>query len=126
MTLTALQEALYTYEHRDTLDKQALTDAAISLGEWGLFSCASIVKITGLPRQRVQALLQKSDKTGGRFDPEDLPHLIDLSIANTRGEMNVFAAKRATRGTSTYFAARLTGVPRSTLLRWTEIAERFE
>jgi hypothetical protein len=121
--LTALTEAKFVHEHRAEMDRQALFDAVASLGEWGLFSARSISKITGVDVRTVLKISPKPVRTGGRFDPESLPHLIQLIHLRERGELDIFEARKAVQKTSTYFASRATGIPRSSLLRWAEQAE---
>lgn len=124
--LTALNEALYTFDHRASMTEQNLFDAAVSLAEWNLFSRRAIAKITGLSIRRVLVLAPKSDSTGGRFEPESLESLVKLVHVRERGEMDVFTAREALRTCSSWFASRATGIPRSTLLRWATMAEELE
>ena len=124
--IVALMEAQSVFERKDQMDRQTLFDAAVSLGEWGIFSNRSITKITGLRPRDVAVLTPKSERTGGRFEPEVLPDLISLARTGERGEMDVFTAKRVLDHCSSYYASRLSGIARSNLVRWAEKAALME
>lgn len=125
MTLTTpLEEAAWVYSHIDQYDRQQRFDAAASLAEWRVFSIRQIARIVGLSVTPVADLLKasrKSDKTGGRFDPASLPALKELAQRRRRSEeiepAKVAEALDAGGGTSPYMASRLTGIPRTHLVR---------
>jgi len=121
MTLLALTQATTTYGA--TLDRQGKFDAAVALAEHNIFSARNISQITGLATTTVLRLAPKSEKTGGRFNPESLPHLVRLMHLRANGEVDVREAKAAVdKGTSTTFAARLTGIPTTTFTRYVKEA----
>lgn len=123
MTITtALEEAHWVYSRIDQYDKQDRFDAAVSLGEWKMFSLRQIARIVDMPHTTVAGAVQaKGDKTGGRFDPEALEPLMALAIRRRKSEpldpQQVAEAIDAGLGTSLYMASRLTGIPRSHLMR---------
>jgi hypothetical protein len=118
MTHQALKQAHYTYSHRDSFDQQGLADAIVSLAEWKLFSNRHISDITGAPMRQVSALTQKTDRTGGSFNPDALPAVIELSEARARGEKGEKALVAALEGgVSLSMLARLVDAPKSTLGR---------
>lgn len=119
---TALGHAAWIYAHIDQYDKQQRFDAAVALGEWKVFSLRQIARITGLAHTTVAQLVKgKTEKTGGKFDPEALSLLVELSKRRHRSEplepADVRAALNAGAGTSPYMAARLTDIPRTHLIR---------
>lgn len=118
MTHQALKEAQYTFTHRDSFTRQGLVDAVVSLNEWGLFSNRQLVAITGVPMRQVCALTKKSDRTGGSFNPEALPNVIELSEARARGEKGQKAIVAALEGgVSLSMLAKLVDAPKSSLAR---------
>ena len=118
MTISSpLEEALYVYEHQKSLSKEDRINAAISLGEWKVFSVRQIGAIADLPWWSVEA--SKQDRTGGRLDPRSLAPLLRLKTRRARGESDFDAAAEAlSYGTSATVANRLTGIPVSTINRW--------
>lgn len=123
MTHRALKEANYIYTHRDSYDQQGLTDAVVALAEWKLFSNRQIVDITGSDMRTVSALTKKTDRTGGSFNPDALPAVIELTEARTRGERGEKAIAAALEGgVSLSMLARLTGASKSTLSRHAQAA----
>lgn len=117
--MTALEQAHYTWERREYLDEQGRLDAAIALAEWGVFSARQISAITGVHWWKAAEKSAKTDRTGGRLNPETLPDLMALSQARARGEMAPDAARRILEGgTTATVASRLTNVPETTLKRW--------
>lgn len=120
--MTPLIEAHHVYTNRAHYPTATLVEAAASLAEHGIFSRRAIVAITGLSYRQVAKVVTKTDRSGGRLNPEVLGDLVRLAEARDRGQMDVFAAQRALSGTSASFASRLTGVPISTLARWAKRA----
>lgn len=122
MNLTALEQAAWVYSHQASYDRQQRFDAAVDLGEWGIFSYRQIGAITGLSHSTVQRIVkQKADKTGGRFDPECLGPLVELRSRRLRGEevdpADVRDLLARGSGTSAGFAAKLGGLPESWIRR---------
>ncbi|WP_217182678.1 hypothetical protein [Streptomyces sp. AC495_CC817] len=120
MNLTPLEEAAWVYAHQSDYDRQQRFDAAASLSQWGLFSLRQVGAIAGVSHSTVRKLAKpKSDRTGGKFDPECLELLLDIRRRYARGEdvEPEAVAQLADAGTSLGFAARLAGIPESWLRR---------
>lgn len=113
--LRAVQHARHVIQRKHRLDRQQLFDEAVALGEWGLFSKRQIASFTGLTEREVSGLIQKTDKTGGRLEPEAIEH-IEKIILGDRTPDRVRTAAEA--GCSTPMLVRLTGLPGTTLRRW--------
>jgi hypothetical protein len=115
---TALEQALYYYDRREALDKQARYDAAVALGAFGIFSARQIAGFVGISHQQASALIGKKDRTGGRLNPLALRPLLEISQQWAREELdNASVVAALDAGVSTWLAARLSGIPRSTLMR---------
>lgn len=109
----ALRQAAGAYATRNMMTKQQRYDTIVALGEWGLFSIRQIASIMGAAASTVSDLTPKSDRTGGRFHPDALPHLLEIVHREARGEPGddvVAEALTAGTGTSVYMAAKLSGV----------------
>ena len=120
--MTPIEEAAWVYANVDGFDRQKRFDAAVSLGEWKVFSLRQIAALTGLSHTTVYKLTgSKKDRTGGKFSPECLPELINISARRKRGDevkpAEVKAMLSAGSGTSPYFAAKLGGISESWLRR---------
>lgn len=118
--LTPLEFAAWVYPRIADYDKQQRFDAAVGLGEWGVFSYRQIAVMVGLSHTTVARLVsKKSARTGGRFDPECLTALLDIRGRKLRGEEirpgEVREMLEAGMGTSAYMAAKLGGIPESWL-----------
>ena len=114
---TAVQQAIWAFEHKDTMDRQTRVDHATALGAWGCFSNRQISSLTGLDPHDVAFLTGKKDRTGGRLNPEALEAVLNLIHIHARGEVDFFATKRALDGVSGRTLARLTGRSQVTLAR---------
>ncbi|WP_406245816.1 hypothetical protein ACI7YT_12300 [Microbacterium sp. M] len=123
MTITtALEEAAWVYSSIENYDRQQRFDAAVSLAEWKVFSSRQIARIVGISHSTVAQLGgAKTDKTGGRFDPDSLSILCKLAKRRRAGEAldpaEVAEALDIGTGTSPYMASRLTDIPRMHLIR---------
>lgn len=120
--MTALENATWVHSRLDSYDKQQRFDAAVELGEWGVFSFRQIGAIVGLSHSTVRKLVSaKSDRTGGTFSPECLEALLDISRRRLREEevdpQEVRDMLTAGSGTSAYVAAKLGGISESWLRR---------
>lgn len=125
MSTTALEQALYYFERRDNLDRDQKIEAAIALGEWGLFSARQIALALDMSHPEVAKLVKKSDRTGGRFRPEALRPLLKLARLTARGEVDVALVKLVLdAGVSKYFASKFTGLSPSTIERRYRKAEK--
>lgn len=116
---TAVEQAIYVHQHRDTMTATALINSLIGLAEWKIFSNRQLSALTGLSTRVVGGYTNKVDNTGGNMPPESLPAVLELIHITQRGEVDIFAAKRALDfGISTRMLAKLTGIPQVTLARW--------
>lgn len=113
--IALLEKALFYFERIEQMDRPARFAAAEELGAFGVLSSRQIGLIVGLPHTYVNGLMSKKDKTGGRFRPEALAPL--LRIAQEGKAVDDADIAEALGSVSTWLAARLTGVPRTTLLR---------
>jgi hypothetical protein len=121
----ALEQALAAWNNnqrpkRSDLEvKDVATVDAIGLGQAGMFSNRHIAAITGLSVDLVCDIVKKSDKTGGRFNPESLPLIFDLWLEYVDGGTNPqLISTIVNSGTSVGFLARLTDIPATSLSRW--------
>lgn len=116
--IEALEEALWFMDRREILDKDAKIQAAIALGGYGVFSSRMIAAILQMPHTYVAAVINKRDRTGGKFRPEALKPLLKVAQNRANGEIDVFAVKEALdAGVTKYLASRLTNVPPTSLER---------
>jgi hypothetical protein len=116
----ALEQALEAWYRPSTADRQVRLDDATALLEWGVFSKLQVAAITRLPRLTVLGLGEKHAKTGGTFNPETLPMLRDLRDRYRQGERPArLAALIYEQGTKQQMIHALTGIPMTTLFRWT-------
>lgn len=113
--LIAVQQAHHHWINHEHYDKQQQYDAAVELGEWGLYSNRQIAVFTGLRRAVVDSLNPKSNKSGGTLAPEALPHIEQL-IVGVRTPETIKATLDA--GVSTTMLARLSGISGSMISRW--------
>lgn len=122
--MTPLQQALAAWGHPkpdpDEPIGQQQVDDAVALGETKTFSNRHISLITGLDVLFVGELTGKTDKTGGRFNPEALPFIHDLwhqwATAHTADRRTACSIVR--QGVSPGMLSRLTGISRSTIYSW--------
>lgn len=115
---TPLEEAEWVYRHAAQYDRQQRFDAAVSLGEWGLFSFRQIGAIVGMSHTSVRKIVAaKTNKTGGKFDPACLTALLDIVKRRRQGETvppdEVRDMLAAGSGTSPYVASKLSGLSES-------------
>lgn len=120
----ALTEALRVYEQRGRFTKSERFSAARMLGGLGVFSYRQIGAIVGLSHTTVARLVRKKARTGGRFSPESLAPLLEMSRRRAKGEdLSVDALRamlEAGSGTSITFAARLGDISESYIRRRVE------
>lgn len=118
---TPLEQALaawtrYNSPEENSVDQQIRCDDAVALGETRVFSNFAISLITGLDQTFVASLTGKTDKTGGRFNPEDLPTLLEIALEWRRdGFASAQRLGLVVGTTSPSMISKLTGVPRSTI-----------
>jgi len=112
----ALREAQSVFERRANLSKEDQVAAVRSLSEWGVFSNNHLFSITGMKSYLVAGYTQKSDLTGGMFDPRSIPALLEMIALRQRSEKNVFVTLKAfENGCGVRMMSRLTGIAESTI-----------
>jgi hypothetical protein len=118
IAMTPLEQATVAWsrsEPDEILRRQIRFDDARSLGEYHVFSNRNIALIVGLDPAVVGKITGKTDRTGGKLNPETLPLLLDAAKAwaydRTILVSNLTAVVKL--GTSWGMACRLTGIPRS-------------
>ncbi|ALJ19567.1 hypothetical protein [Microbacterium sp. No. 7] len=122
--MSALDEALEAWQVSADMTETERRELGAELGEIGEFSLRQIGAIVGLPWYRIPKN-SKTGRTGGRLAAESLPYLVRIRSARLKREIDGEAAFRALAlGTSKHTAARLTGVPPTTILRWSDDYER--
>ena len=114
----ALSEAIWLRDHAESMDRQQLFDAVISLGEYKLFSNRQISAITNgmVTHTIVGELIGKKNKTGGNLNVGTLDILRNIlySRANKRTDYNL-VRDAVGLGTSQGMVSRLTGVNQSSI-----------
>ena len=119
-TTTPLELALEAWYRPTDAPREVRDDDARALLETGVFSKLQVTAITRLPRTHVLTLSEKEARTGGALNPETLPMLRDLRDRWDRGERpERLAALIYERGTRQHMIHALTGIPMTTLFRWT-------
>ena len=115
-----LDLALAAWYRPTTAAREVRADDARALLATGLFSKLQVAGITRLPRVYVLGLAEKEARTGGALNPNTLPMLRDLRDAFDRGERpERLAALIYEQGTRQHMIHALTGIPMTTLFRWT-------
>lgn len=118
IAMTPVEQALVAWTRvKDPDNRQPQVDDAVALGETGSFSNRHIAHITGLDPNFVNQLTGKTDKTGGRFNPEALPMLNDIRLQWVRARTVDSALVRLVVkiGVSAGMVSKLTGVSRSAI-----------
>lgn len=107
----SLEVAFGFYQRRDSLTQKERRDAGVILGKHGCWSKAQIANILDVRIRTVQNwAIDKSDRTGGRFDPATLRMLIELADQARVGMADPELTREIARyGTSPVMIARLTG-----------------
>ena len=111
-----LREALVFYRRREVMDLPEQEGAIDRLSRHRLWSMSQIGSIIGRTRAFVARRMDKSDMTGGKFNPQTIPDLLELIELKDRGEEPAeLMRKISDAGTSGYMISRLTGIPLSTV-----------
>lgn len=105
----------------DVEDKEARLEKAVELGELGAFSNRAISKIVGVSSVTIDKHRAKSDRSGGRFDPDSLSLIYDLWSEYANGGQPTRLTATVLGLNSALLVSRLTGVPTTTLKRWAAI-----
>lgn len=111
-----LKEALQIHRKRKTFDAQQREEAVGILAQHGIWSMVQIGAISNAPASLVYAVAGKTDRTGGRFNPDTLELLLEEIALKDSSEVNVLLTSRiAEMGTSSYMIAKLTGIHPATV-----------
>lgn len=114
----AVREAWQIYQRREGFDAHKKDEAVRLLAGHGIWSLAHIAAIVGVSRDFVRTRYDKSDHTGGRFNPETLDLILEEFELKDRNESNEFLTARIIElGTSSGLLAKLIGQPWSTV-KW--------
>ena len=111
--LPAIRHAVHIYAVRTELTRNQKFTAAVELARWGVYSAHHISAITGLRRSTLSSKLDKTDKMGGRFRPEDLCDIERLALARRDTALMLVVLE----GCGSTMVQRLTGISASTLAR---------
>lgn len=109
-------------------DKEALGEqlsGVQALVDTGLFSIRAAARIAGVGMGRARSFVKSSHSTGGVIAPEALVLIQQLTTAEDLRTSHLLSPEsvRLTKeivgtGTSLYMVERLTGIPETTLRRW--------
>lgn len=111
-----VKEAAEIYRKRATFDGEQLDRAVEVLSGHGIWSMTQMAKILGVNIREILARTSKTDKSGGRFNPDTLDlALEELAIAKLGDSNPLLTARIWDMGTSPSFLAKLLGQPVSTV-----------
>lgn len=111
-----VKEAAEVYRKRATFDGEQLDRAVQVLSGHGIWSMTQMAKILGVNIREILARTSKTDKSGGRFNPDTLDlALEELAIAKLGDSNPLLTARIWDMGTSPSFLAKLLGQPVSTV-----------
>ena len=120
-------EAYNFYSRRDTLSTAERKQAALRLAEHGLWSKRHIAMISGLDISTVAGLVQKSDRTGGRFSPGSLDLLVELCEKTDKHENDAeLERKIIDEGTGYGMLEKITGLPHQHIRKRVKALEALE
>lgn len=108
-----LQTVVDLQKHCQTLTSEQIAEELSQLTD-PVFSARMMVKVTGLPMKAVLGAMGKTEKTGGRLNPETLPVILKLRDYGYVKEDVVWCL---TEGTSQNLLSRLTGISQSRISR---------
>lgn len=121
MSIEAVNQADRLYRAKDRLSRQQLVDEVVSQAEWGVWGNKHLATLSGLRPAFVSELTGKPDRTSGSMNPDRLGSVAQLIGAKNRGEdVKEYAIGLLEDGFTTTLLARLTGIPQSTLARWSK------
>lgn len=113
---TIVKEAEEIYRHRATFDGEQIDRAVEVLAGHEIWSMTQMAKILGVNIREIISRTSKTDKTGGRFNPETLElALEELTIAKLGDSNPLLTARIWDMGTSPSFLAKLLGQPVSSV-----------
>jgi len=126
---TAVEQADEIYRRSDRLNPERRARSIELLASHGLWSMPQISRISGAGMHEVRRVVDKSDRTGGRFHPDTLTLILEEFRIRDLGQTNDFLTLRiVSEGTSIGMLARLLDVEihsiRSQIRRATKAQER--
>lgn len=115
----ALQQAALIHRQAPTASLEERERNVVLLDGPGIWSQAQIVAITHASRWQVHRLSKKSNRRGGKFNPESLPLLIEIRRHKDKGQLDrTLFARVVAQGTSPDMIARLTGYSSTSVKRY--------
>lgn len=118
--LQAINEAIWIRENANKISRDLLIERLQELSEYSLFSNRQMAKICGnkISHNVLGGYIQKSDKSGGNFNPTSLEDIREALFSKERKRINYNAILRALEaGTSQGVISKLTGISQSTISR---------
>lgn len=113
-----VKAALEIYRRREVFDREMQERAIKTLVDHGCWSGRQIVKITGAPDALVRMFTTKTDRTGGRFNPDTLELIQEAIVLRDSNDWNPYLIRAIhERGTSLKVLALLLGASVSTV-KW--------
>lgn len=111
-----VREAYDLYRRREAFTETDRGNAVQILAAQGIWSKAQITTITGATSAYVKKNVDKTDHTGGRFNPDTFDLILELFDINQAGDRNPrLTATIVEAGTSVRMLSRLTGRTESSL-----------
>ncbi len=118
--LQAINEAIWIRDNAEKISRELLIERLQELSEYDLFSNRQMAKICGnkISHNVLGGYVQKSDKSGGNFNPTSLEDLREALFSKERKRVNYNAVLRALEsGTSQGMVSKLTGISQSAISR---------
>lgn len=118
--LQAINEAIWIRENASKISRELLIERLQELSEYTLFSNRQMAKICGnkISHNVLGMYIQKSNKSGGNFNPTSLEDIREALFSKERKRINYNAILRALEaGTSQGVVSKLTGISQSTISR---------
>lgn len=118
--LQAINEAIWIRDNANKISRDLLIERLQELSEYSLFSNRQMSKICGnkISHNVLGGYIQKSDKSGGNFNPTSLEDIREALFSKERKRINYNAILRALEaGTSQGVISKLTGISQSTISR---------
>lgn len=118
--LYAINEAIWIRDNAQTVSRSVLIEKLQNLAEYDMYSNRQMAKICGnvIRHNVIAGYVNKSDKTGGRFNPASLEDLREALFSKERGKVDYVSVKNAlASGTSQGMVSKLTGIDQSVISR---------
>ncbi|MDF2506284.1 MAG: hypothetical protein K0Q52_143 [Microbacterium sp.] len=114
----AIREALDIYRRSAGFDEFQKAEAVRLLAEHGIWSLSHISALARVSRFYARQRVEKTDHTGGRFNPETLEWILEEFLLKQQNETNPkLTALIVEMGTSSGFLARILEQPWSSV-KW--------